>query len=361
MKFKYLNTANASYSFLLIIFVFFISPSSANAQAIYVSPADGHEVASGTKADPLNTLGKAVALASTFSGREPVTIKLEPGLYVLDKQILINPFPGITDTVQYTIEAQIMPDDTSWQPAKMPVIQSVSANNKDYGHFNHCIGFQVERNNVCFRGLKFIGNANTSVDYFYVIERHNPELDGLSISQCYFIGDKNAAPIQGGLFVQGGDFNVDHCIFYGCKNAILTFAGIKNFSLTHSIIYGSYEGAFWYGYNQTADVPFTFRDNIVAACNYFFVGYRGIHDNYSFSNSLITDNRYYMGFNGEQIKPDMENKPKEDHIVKSGTVFLNEVTLSGTPSDYLQPSPVSAGRDIDAGIFKKLFKGNHYP
>ncbi|HEY9004041.1 MAG TPA: hypothetical protein VIM89_21970 [Mucilaginibacter sp.] len=340
-------------AFLIYFLACVLIAGSAKSQTLFVDAVKGNDDAKGTVAEPLRSLERAATVASTFTGNEPVTIKLAPGLYLLAHQVIIPSFKKQTDTIKYTIEAMVMPDDDDWSPAKMPVIQSVSANNKDYGHFNHCVGFQIERNNVSLKGLKFLGNASPDVEYYYPVERHNPELQNLEISQCYFIGEKNSSPIQGCVFAQGSGIHVDHCIFFGCKNAILVFIKINDFSLANSIIYGTYEGAVWFGYNESADLPFTFRDNIISNSNYFFVGYKGVHTNYVFNNSLIANNTHYMVFNGNSISPDSLNKPKENGIRKTGTVILNEVTANGVPKNYLNLSASSAGNDIPAGIFKK--------
>ena len=340
-------------TFLVFYLVFMFTTRSAKSQTLFVDAIKGNDDAKGTVTEPLRSLERSVAITNTFAGDKPVTIKLAPGLYLLTQQVIVSSFKKQTDTVKYTIEAMVMPDDTAWSPAKMPVIQLVSANNKDYGHFNHCVGFQIERNNVSLRGLKILGNTCPDVQYYYPVERHNQDLKSLEISQCYFIGEKNSSPIQGCVFAQGSGIHVDHCVFYGCKNAILVFVKIEDFSLTNSIIYGAYEGAVWYGYGASADLPFTFQNNIISNSDYFFVGYKGVHASYVFNNSLVANNTHYMGFNGDSIIPDTLNKPMENNIRKFGTVILNEVTSHGMPKNYLNISETSAGNDIPAGIFKK--------
>ena len=186
------------------------------AQILFVDPSNGHDNAKGSVDAPLASLPKAVALTRTSTGNR--TIKLAPGLYTLDDQLLL---PPAGDTL--TIEAAVTPDDPAWLPSKMPVIESISPTSQNWGKFDHCTGFQIERNNVQIRGLKFVGNANPAVVYYYTIERHSPDLKGLRISQCIFAGSRNAAPIQGAVFAQGPDITVDHCIFYECKNALLLF------------------------------------------------------------------------------------------------------------------------------------------
>jgi hypothetical protein len=339
-------------AFKILAFVtLLILSAHLSAQTFYVDRTNGKDHALGTQKDPLASLDTAVAMANMFSANKPVTIIIAPGLYTVIHPLAIRSAGGSTISAKYTIKPLVMPDDTNWTPAKMPVIQCVTDSNRT-GKLKHAsVTFQVERNQVAIKGLKFIGNPNPSSQYYYAIERRDSTLTGLEISQCYFIGEKNSTPMQGGVFAQGAGIAVDHCIFYGVKNAVMVFVGVNNFSLTHSIIYGAYEGAIWYGYGQSSDRPFTFNDNIIADGNYFWVGYRGIHPNYKFSNSLISGNVCYMGFNEKEIMPDLLNKPIEKGVRKSGQVLLNEVRTKGIPKDYLNLSPSSAGWGIDAGIF----------
>jgi hypothetical protein len=345
-----------SFRFLAFA-VFMILSVPLSAQTLYVDVIKGNDEAAGTVNAPLASIGKAVSLANQFSGKAPITIKIASGLYTLTQPLTIHPASSQPITAKYTFEAMVMPDDTTWSPAKMPVIQGIADSNRT-GNLKHAsISFQVERNHVVIKGLKFLGNPNPTSQYYYVLERRDSTLTGLEISQCYFIGEKNSAPIQGGVFAQGAGICIDHCIFYGVKNAVLVFQGLKDFSITHSIIYGAYEGAVFYGYGQSSIMPFTFSNNIIADCNYFWVGYRGVHTNYKFTNSLIAGNTFYLGFNEEEIMPDLLNKPIEKGVRKSGKVFFNEVNTKEIPKDYLNLSSSSAGSNIDAGIFKnRLFK-----
>jgi len=337
----------------LATIIFFVTVNlQLKAQTLYVDAIKGNDANSGTIATPLASLQKAVNIANGFIDNQPITIKLAPGLYQLTDKLHIESPKGTADTSIFTIEATVMPDDTAWQPGKMPVIQSVADTNSGK-KFKYCVGFQIARNNVSIKGVKFLGNPNPGIEYYYCIERQNEKLKGLEISQCYFIGDRNSAAIQGALFAQGADINIDHCIFYGCKNAVLVFLGLKNFSLTHSIIYGAYEAAIWYGYGENSNAPFTFSNNIITNGNYFWISDKEHTHHYTFNNSLITNNKYYMGLNGMEIEgPDVKNTPIEVNIIKTGNVLLNEVTAQGVPHNYLNLSPGSAGNGLHAGIFK---------
>jgi hypothetical protein len=322
-----------------------------HAQTIYVDAVNGKEGATGTATDPITNLEKAIIMANGFSGDEPVTIRLAPGLYVLTREAIIKTGKANNDVSKFTIEATMMPDDAGWQPEKMPVIQSVSPNNSNL-HFTHTIGFLVAKDNASFKGLKFVGNASPYAAYYYPINREDEKLSGLEVSQCYFIGEKSSTRLQSGLWTNGAGIHVDHCIFFNCRNAMVLIKGIKDLSITNSIIYGAYESGIWFG---DSDTPFVFRDNIVTRCSFFWVRPKDTQPAYTFSNSLITENDNYMGYitNGDLI-PAAKSNLKEIGIRKTGHVTLMEIkTEKYQPNNYLNPAPGSDGSDIGAGIFKQ--------
>lgn len=338
---------NKSIRNVLAISIF--SLSQLNAQTLYVDAVNGKDNASGTQASPVASIEKAVALVHDFSGNEPVTIKLFPGLYTLQNLAELRTKQQPDKAGSYTLEAVNMPDDADWQPTKMPVIQSVSANNSTV-QFAHSVGFLVDQNNVSFKGLKFLGNANPAVKYYYPISRKNETLTGLSVSQCYFIGEKNSSPIQGAIWAHGGGTHVDHTIFYGCKNALLLFKSISDFSLTNSIISGAYEAAVWFGQNPP---DFQFSNNLITNCEYVWLRPENTAPKYVFRNSVIAGNAHYMGFFGPKGAVEAtENNQVEQDVKKSGAIVLSEVKTNGLPADYLNPLPQSEGYALKAGLFK---------
>jgi hypothetical protein len=325
---------------------------SAKAQTLYVDAIHGRPDASGTQQEPLASLEKAVTLAQEFTGRDPVVIKLSPGLYVLEHQLELRTRQREADTVRYRLEATLLPDDPEWQPSKMPIIQSASADNSTLLGFAHTVGFVVAKNNVQFRGLKFIGNANPGVTYYYPIAREKQSSQGLMVTQCYFIGERNSAPITGAVWFSGTGVSIDHSIFYGCKNALI-FGGQSAVSVTHSLIYGAYEAALWYRPAEAGFASFTFDHNVVAQCDYFWVISDKALPKLTFKNSLLTGIGHYIGINTDKgLVEAKETTHTEQGIRKSGTVLLSEVKTHGLPSDYLNLLPQSAGYELQASIFK---------
>jgi hypothetical protein len=318
-------------------------------QTIYVDAIKGSRQGSGTITDPLAGVEQAVALASGFAGEEPVIIKVAPGLYTVSQEMEIHTGKKENDAVRYIIESTLMPDDEGWTPEKMPIIQSVSPNNSSF-QFIHSIGFLVAKNNVQIRGLKFLGNANPMVKYYYPIVREKPESNGLEISQCYFVGEKNSAAIQGAIYTQGSGLTVDHCIFFDCKNAFLLFNSIKKLSITNCIINGAYEAAVWFGPFLE---PFVFKNNVVTRCNYFWLRAKNTQPAYTFTNCFISGNDHYLGYFGNPLEMATGDSVNEIHVQKTGKLLFSEVKTEGLPADYLNLISGSDGLELEAGIFKK--------
>src|SRR5579862_1600197 len=104
---------------LVVMALALISVGIAGAQTIYVDAQKGNNSAPGTFASPLKSLQKAVEVARDFSGTEPVTINLAPGLYELDDRLLLQTKNNGNDAARYTLEADVMPDSSLWKPAMM--------------------------------------------------------------------------------------------------------------------------------------------------------------------------------------------------------------------------------------------------
>lgn len=334
-------------SYLLsIILLLLVCPL--RAQVLYVNASAGNDAADGKVETPVATLQRAIELAKAFKAAESVTIKVAPGLYTLRDQVVID--KRNTDEAWLTIEAALMPDDMGWKPAQMPVIQSISANNNKT-QFQHAVGLLIAADHVRIRGLKFIGNGNPEVQYYYPVSRKDSTLIGLDVSQCYFIGERNSAPIQGSIWAHGAGIHVDHCIFYGTKNALLLFMAIRDFSFKNSIIVGAYESAVWFG---AFHEPFVFENNIVADSEYLWLRAEKTYPKYQFKNCLFTGIPHEMGYYGQNgATPAEKNVHSEEQVVRSGKLLLSQVGTSGLPHDYLNLLPNSSGKALNAGIFKK--------
>jgi hypothetical protein len=80
---------------------------------------------------------------------------------------------------------------------------------------------------------------------------------------------------------------------------------------------------------------------------------KGYMPHYTFSNSLISDNKIFMGLNNNGIiENDTATVPVTNNVQRSGKVLLQVVETDTVPRTYLHLSDESAGRDIPAGLFR---------
>jgi hypothetical protein len=323
------------------------------AEELYVDPVKGNNENRGSLKEPLATLAKAVDLGNAMSGQDSITIRLAPGVYILNDKLTINPSRNSKDRTKFTIEAVVLPDDEVWSPDKMPLIQSVSANNSTE-QFPHAVGILVGTHNVTIRGLKFLGNPNPTVKYYYPITKEDESLRGMHVSQCYFISEKHSMPIQGGIWAHGPDTDINHCVFYNCRNAILLFKSVSGFSIAHTIIYGANESAIWMG---PIDSGFVFKNNVVAKSHCFWVRPENSSPAYEISSCLIADTDIYMGYYSRKgvvsMPVERNSRIKEINIAKTGAVKLVEKNNERLPAQHLHLTPDSAGFELGAGIFRK--------
>ncbi|WOK07552.1 right-handed parallel beta-helix repeat-containing protein [Imperialibacter roseus] len=334
--------------FTLSLFLLF-KASTALAQTIYVNPDSGSDMADGSESTPYATLEKAVAIANELTGSGSITIKLFPGLYSLKDKVAIHPLRMLNDTTRFTVEAVVLPDDEDWLPTKMPAIQSISGNNSKT-QFVHSTGLLVATSHVTIRGLKFLGSAHPDVTYYYPISKEDESLGDMEVSQCYFVSEVHSSQIQGAIWAQGPKTQIDHCVFYNCRNAILLFRSVEDFSVTNSIIYGANESAVWMG----PVANFTFKNNVIAGGNYVWVRPGDSSPAYKFTDCVMVDNQHYMGYYGSNGLVETTNNKNfvETNVVKKGKVELVTRKEPAYPTNYLHLTPGSVGYELNAGIFK---------
>ncbi|MEL6974181.1 MAG: hypothetical protein AAGL29_02170 [Bacteroidota bacterium] len=335
----------------LIGFGFVLLTHFSMAQTYYVDPQTGHDSNNGTKAAALKTLKAALNHCNQLTGAGNITIVLSPGIYVLEDKLVINPVRMFSDSTRFTIKALHNPDDEEWTPEHMPVVQSISANNSKT-QFDHTTGFLVASSHVTFEGLKFLGNPNPNVRYYYPISKENPNLEDLEVTQCIFIGDKEAAQIQGGVWAHGRKNKVSHCVFLECRNAVLFFNNIDYFSITHTIIQKSYESAFWFG---AKDVPFTFHSNVLSYNENVMVFPKGLAFTSPFSNSCFYENRGEVGYwsrTDSEVIQDYGAKVKLENIKRNVPVKLIENKGVSPSHNHLTLANTSQELGFGAGIFK---------
>jgi hypothetical protein len=339
---------------ILISFLAFICHLTVHAQAVYVDSNIGNDNNLGTKEAPVFSIKKAAEIIRS-KGNTIYTMKINPGIYVLDSHIPVATEKEMTDK-RIVIEASILPDDTSWTPEKMPVIASTAKKGEIPEFYHFVVSFLIDESHVTIRGIKFHGYFYPNTRYF-PIARFNKTKTDLLVEQCMFIGDENISQIQVGIIAHGNEINVNHCIFYKVRNGVVFFQdsgdGIKTGNgITNSIIYGTLQGV-WTGW---PDKDFKFENNIVSNCKHVWVkNYFNATKTYSMDNCVIVNNQYYKVISdsiGALVPGEFEIEEK--NVIKNGEISLRliEYVDKPLPIDYLHIIPGSPGYDIGAGLFK---------
>jgi hypothetical protein len=327
-----------------------------NAQAVYVDSNTGDDRNPGTKESPVYSIHKAAEIIRSRDN-DIYVIKINPGIYILDKHVSIATEKAMTNK-RIIIEANILPGDTSWTPEKMPVIASKAKKGEIPDSYHFVASFLIDESHVTIRGIKFHGYFYPNTRYF-PIARFNKTKTDLSVEQCMFVGDENISQIQSGIIAHGNEIKVDHCVFYKLRNTVVFFQdsgdGIKTGNgITNSIIYGAKQGV----WTAWPDKDFKFENNIVSNCKHVWVkNYFNTAKSYSINNCIIVNNQYYKMIadsTGILVPEDFEINEK--NVIKDGEISLRLIENNvdkPLPIDYLHIIPGSLGYDTGAGLFKK--------
>jgi len=331
-----------------------------NAQEVYVDSNIGNDQNPGTKEAPFFSIKKAVEIIRSRDNNI-YTIKINPGIYILDSHISVATEKEMNDK-RIVIEASILPDDPFWAPEKMPVITSRAIKGEISDSYHFVVSFLIDESHVTIRGIKFHGYFYPNARYF-PIARFNKTKTDLLVEQCMFVGETDNSQIQAGVIAHGNEIKIDHCLFFKVRNTVVFFQdsgnGIKTGNgITNSIIYGANQ-AVWTGW---PDKDFKFENNIVSNCRYVWVKNDFNPTKYSINNCIIVNNQYYKGVpDSERLRPG-EFEINENNVIKKGEITLRLIDNDDKPLllsvdeplpvDYLHVIPDSPGYEMGAGIFK---------
>ena len=338
-NFKLIFTKVLALFFLLIYF-------SANllSQEVYVDSNTGIDSNNGTKEEPLKTIHKAIELVKN-AGNNITTIKLNPGVHVLDSAITVQTdkeYQG--EPQQIIIQASIMPDDSGWTPDSMPSI--MYAGTKDSN--GRAFALYINQSHVKIAGIRYLGFYNICTKYFPVF-REDSTLYDLEVEQCMFVADPQVSVIHIAVFAHGDSTSVKNCIFYKANNATIFGLNSGNQpgnSVTSSIVFGAGESAVW---TVDSDSAFVYKYNVVTDCNFFWV-----YNNdpvFTFSNCIVVNNNHIQGSNWgpSPVTPQLI----ENNVITEGQITLEQLSdVYGTwPKNHLHVS--GYGSDLQAGLFVK--------
>jgi hypothetical protein len=335
--------------------------AGACAETIYVDGDGGDDANPGTQDKPVRSIARAAEMVNDSTEPGPTTVKLAPGVHVIDEIVTFENQRAYKQNARLTIEANVLPDDPQWKPAQMPVVLStvqgmLSANEM------HALSIRIEVNHVTVRGVNFLGNPRART-WHYAIHRFGKNLKDLLITQCMFLGGGQALEYSCPVCANGHGLVVDHCIFYDCDVPVIFWNAEDGVSrgnaMRHCIVDGADNAAVW-----TCDTAedFEFHHNVITRSQYVWMRSPGNKKVYLLRDCVMTDNKHASGTGtasaingptGADITFDEEN------VVKKGTVRLviPEPSPQGLsaerPRDYLHVAPGTLGSDLGAGLFSK--------
>jgi len=215
--------------------------------------------------DTIKTHSLKSAIDISYSIEEDtIHVILSPGAYILNDIIEIKQSNRNKANSTLFIRSSVNPDQEQWSNKQMPVILSSCPNN-DMTGFPHSVGFKIQRNNVMFSGIKFLGNTNPEVLWYYPISRKDSLLMNLTVKQCIFIGNENSLPIQAGTYCFGSHVNIENNVFNGCRNASLFFNKAEYSSFNNNIVLKADESVVWIG---RLNGQFTMTNNLISDSNF---------------------------------------------------------------------------------------------
>jgi Protein of unknown function (DUF1565) len=333
---------------------------------VYLNSKSGNDTNTGSKESPLKTLSEAAKRVSQASGEGAITVFLSPGVYGMNETADFNPANRkFSSTDRLIIRASVLPDDINWSPAEMPVLISTmpfSEEKNDKGEITggQNFGILVQSSHVTIQGLRILGEPVHENPSKGVLVRNYPivwdgkDLEDLRITQCLFMGNKLAIPNHLAVLSNGKALEVDHCVFYGVKDAVVMWnTPATNSSMHHNLVIDSYGAVVW---TWSATNDFKFYNNVISNANVLWVLDKGEKESFAIENSIIVGYKAYVnkgggpqGF-GEKAKPEKLKKGKNVILKSTGKLQIIE---DQTSKSYLHIKAGTLGSNLGAGLFTK--------
>lgn len=333
---------------------------------IYINSETGKDANQGTKVSPLKSLSEAAKRVSDSEGQGAITIFLAAGIYGMSETADFNAQKWMfSPTNRLTIRAETLPDEEKWSPSDMPILISMMPFSAEKNEKGEIIGAQnfgilVQNSHVTIQGLRILGQPVHENPSEGVIIRNYPivwegkDLEDFRVTQCLFIGSKYATPNHLGILANGKALEVDHCVFYGVKDAVVMWnSPATKSTFHHNLIVDSYGGAIW-TWSTTSD--FKFYNNAISNSNVLWVLEKDEKESFTIENSVIVGYQSLInkggGAQGFGEKGNQEKLNfKQDVIVQADGKL--EIIEDQTSRNFLHLKPGTLGSNLGAGLFSK--------
>ncbi len=358
--------------FILNFFIFALAYSqgtsnNGNVQSIniYVNTTLGNDSNNGDKGSPFKSLSEAAKKVNTLNGAGSINVILSEGLYSLNETADFNPKNWkFSENSRLIITAELLPNDSQWEPAKMPIIVSamhfkVEKNNKNEITGGSNYGILIQSSHATIQGLRILGEPVHEIPKEGVLIRNYPivwegkDLSDLVVTQCLFLGNKFALPNHLGILANGTALNVNHCVFYGVKDAVVMWnKKSENSQLHHNLFLNMYGAAVW---TWSTSKDFKFYNNVASNLNVFWVLDKEEKVTFTVKNSLLVGYNSFVNKGGgpqDFGTVSKANKIKfgnDFKMIKSGKLNIIE---DQTNKKFLHIKDGTLGSEFGAGLFK---------
>nr|WP_315162910.1 hypothetical protein [uncultured Flavobacterium sp.] len=335
--------------------------------SLFVNPNLGKDDAEGTKEKPLKSLPEAAKRVNKMIGKGSIVLCLSAGTYGLSETASFNPVSWeFSKKDRLIIRAEILPDSTIWNPSKMPIIVStmpfnLETNEKKEVTGGSNYGILIETSHVTIQGLRILGEPVHEKPSDGVLVRNYPivwdgkNLSDLRITQCLFLGNKFALPNHLGILASGKELEVDHCVFYGVKDAVVMWNTLADqCTMHHNLILNSYGAVVW---TWSTMEDFKFYNNVISGANVLWVLEKEAKNAYTIQNSMLVGYNQLVNKGGGPQDFGIPADPKklkynsDFKIKKVGSLSIEE---EQTSRYYLQLKPGTLGTSYGAGLFYKV-------
>jgi len=341
--------------------------SAQNTKEIFINANSGNDQNSGIKESPLKSLSEAAKRVNDSQGSGAVTIYLSGGVYGMAETASFSPAKWqFSRENRLTIRAEKLPDDAGWNPGDMPVmvstmpfdIKETNDKNEETGAFNY--GILIATSHVTIQGLRILGEPVHESPFKNILIRNYPimwdgkDLEDLRVTQCLFLGNKITLPNHLGILSAGRELEVDHCVFYGVKDAVVMWNTPADKCTLHHNLFANTYGALVWSWSTTED--FRFYNNVITNANVIWVMDKEEKNTFTIENSMIIGYKELVNKGGGAAdfgvrgNPDKLKLGKNVIIKKEGTLQIEE---DPTNRYYLQLVPGTPGTELGAGLFTK--------
>jgi len=336
------------------------------AKVIFVNSSSGNDASEGTKENPIQSLPEAAKRINAMSGQGSIEVVLAAGTYGLFETAAFKaPNWKFETNKRLTIRSEVLPDNIDWNPSKMPIIVStmpfnIETNDKKVITGGANYGILISTSHVTIQGIRILGEPVHEKPKEGILIRNYPivwegtNLTDFRVTQCLFLGNKFALPNHLGILASGVNLEVDHCVFYGVKDAVVMWnTPAVQSSFHHNLVANSYGAVVW-TWSTTDD--FKFYNNVISNSNVFWVLDKDAKNSFTIQNSML------VGYNqlvnkgggpqdfGTPADPHKLKFAKDFIIKKSGYLTIEE---DQTSRYYLQLKPGTLGTSYGAGLFNK--------